>query len=81
MVLYNLLHNHLKAHTDANAHLYVLLFSFCFVLFFVSNEKILQYLFNYSIYAKYSDRQPCANGADPDQMPHNAASDQSLHCL
>ena len=22
-----------------------------------------------------------ANNADPDQTPHNAASDQSLHCL
>ena len=22
-----------------------------------------------------------ANSADPDQMPHNAASDQGLHCL
>ena len=21
------------------------------------------------------------NSADPDQMPHNAASDQGLHCL
>ena len=24
---------------------------------------------------------PLANGVDPDQMPHNAASDQGLHCL
>ena len=23
----------------------------------------------------------CANGADQNQTPHNAASDQSLHCL
>ena len=22
-----------------------------------------------------------ANGGDPDQMPHSAASDQGLHCL
>ena len=22
-----------------------------------------------------------ANSVDPDQMPHNAASDQGLHCL
>ena len=24
---------------------------------------------------------PLANSADPDQMPHNVASDQGLHCL
>ena len=60
-------------------HIFTFYVFFC--LFFISNEKILQYLFNYSIYAKYSDGQPCANGADPDQMPHNVASDQGLHCL
>ena len=32
-------------------------------------------------YPKYSDRQGRANSVDPDQMPQNAASDLSLHCL
>ena len=29
----------------------------------------------------YHDKQAWANGVDPDQMPHSAASDLSLHCL
>ena len=29
----------------------------------------------------YSDRQAWANSEEPDQMPQNVASDQSLHCL
>ena len=35
----------------------------------------------YRIYPKYSDRQASANSVDPDQTPHNAASDQGLRCL
>ena len=35
----------------------------------------------YRIYSKYSDRQSGANSVDPDQTPHNAASDLGLHCL
>ena len=32
--------------------------------------------------SKYSDRQLAyANGVNPDQMPHYAASDQGLNCL
>ena len=30
---------------------------------------------------KYWDRQAFANRVDPDQMLHNVASDQDLHCL
>ena len=30
---------------------------------------------------KYSDRQDWENSADPDEMPHNAASHLGLHCL
>ena len=30
---------------------------------------------------KHSDRQTCANSADPDHTPQNAASDQGLYCL
>ena len=30
---------------------------------------------------KYWNRQAQANSVDPDQMLHNAASDQGLHCL
>ena len=33
------------------------------------------------IYSMYWDRQARANSVDPDQMPQNVASDQSLHCL
>ena len=44
----------------------------------------LSYLLSYLI---YSDRQACASSSDrdktldPDQMPQNAASDQSLYCF
>ena len=31
--------------------------------------------------AGYLDRQAWSISVDPDQMPQNAASDQSLHCL
>ena len=30
---------------------------------------------------KYWDRQAFAKSVDPDQTPHNVASDQGLHCL
>ena len=33
------------------------------------------------IYFKYLDRQLSVNIVDHDQMPHNVASDQGLHCL
>ena len=33
------------------------------------------------IYPKYWDRQARENSVDPDQTPHNAASDLGLHCL
>ena len=29
---------------------------------------------------KYSNRLVCVNSIDPDQMPHNVASDQGLYC-
>ena len=32
-------------------------------------------------YVPFLDRQACANSVGPDQMPHNVASDQGLHCL
>ena len=34
----------------------------------------------YTIYRKYLDRQAWANSVDPDEMPQNVASHQSLHC-
>ena len=41
--------------------------------------------FKYSILTHCSRENPKmgtqANSADPDQTPHNAASDQGLHCL
>ena len=36
--------------------------------------------FRYHVDSKYWDRQAGANSVDPDQTPHNAASDQGLHC-
>ena len=29
----------------------------------------------------YSDREALANSVDPEEMPQNVASNQSLHCL
>ena len=42
-------------------------------------HKISDYIFCNNL--KYWNRQACANSVDPDQMPHNVASDQCLHCL
>ena len=33
------------------------------------------------LYTGHPKRSTLANNADPDQMPHNVASDQGLHCL
>ena len=33
------------------------------------------------LYTGHPERGTLANIADPDQMPHNVASDQGLHCL
>ena len=43
------------------------------------------YLCIYFILTQFLTGKPVkgskANSADPDQMPHNVASDQGLHCL
>ena len=33
------------------------------------------------LYTGHPKKCTLANSADPDQMPHNVASDQGLHCL
>ena len=33
------------------------------------------------LYTGHPERGTLANIVDPDQMPHNVASDQGLHCL
>ena len=35
----------------------------------------------YRINLKYSNRQTCVNGVDPDQTAQNTVSDQGIHCL
>ena len=45
---------------------------------------ILTNLWSFSLNPYYGQRPFCgkkANSADPDQTPHNATSDQGLHCL
>ena len=47
-----------------------------------SNIKCdFKYLMYHEPCSMYSDREACKNSEDPDQMLHNVASDQSLHCL
>ena len=42
---------------------------------------IIMNFLKYCICLKYSDREALANSVAQDQMLHNAASDQGLHCL
>ena len=44
-------------------------------------EKFSVWLSGTVFYPKYSERHTCANSADPDQTPQNAASDLGLHSL
>ena len=51
----------------------------------VNNKIYIKYILlsqgKYPNYPKYWVRQAWANNADPDQMLHNVASDQGLHCF
>ena len=49
---------------------------------FLFHPVLEKYNFNqYRTYPKYSDRKAWANSVDPDQTPHNVASDLGLHSL
>ena len=44
------------------------------------NRHVFIMHLNYRNNHKLGDRQAWANSVDPDQIPHDAASDQGLHC-
>ena len=54
-------------------------FFFCFIMRSLYLFFFFAYLF--SFHTGHPKRGTLANSADPDQMPHDVASDQGLHCL